>query len=336
MLDRLLAIAVAMGLAVLVWLYARGRDQETLDNIAVPVDVSVAPGQADRYDLEVNGPSQVPVSFRGPPSCVRALRRMLERGEVRVSATVVVPEERQNDSRHRDTVRVEASDVQGPPGITPMVLEGRNRIPVTLHRVVERLLPVRLDPAPDDRVSQVVVEPARVRVRGPQEVLDRLRAVPTNPFLMPSPGENEGSPDPVVAERVPLAHEIDGHHIKCSPPVVNVRLTVRPRQKLYELTDVPVRFMCPASFELKPDFVHAANGKVRFKVWGPATEGSPSVTAFVDLTGRKWEAGVYSGEPLRLQLPNDYQLAGNSPRAPAFRLTHDEAKSDSEAPINDK
>ncbi len=320
MIDRLLSIAVAVGLAVLAWLYARSRDQETLDNIPVPVDVSVAPGQLDRYDLEVNGPSQVPVSFRGPPAGIRALRRMLERGEVRVTTTVVVPEERQNDSRFRDTIRVDAADVQAPPGVTPMVLEGRNRIPVTLHRVVERRLAVRLDPAPDERVSQIVVEPNRVRVRGPQEVLDRLRAVPTNPFLLPSGGENDTGSESVVAEGVALAHEIDGHPIRCTPSTVTVRMTVRPRQKLYEMSAVPVRFLCPGKFDLRPEFMDPQGGKVPLKIWGPAAEGTPSVTAFVDLTGRKWEPGVYPGEPLRLQLPSEYQLAETSPRSPAFRL----------------
>jgi hypothetical protein len=320
MFDRLLLLVVAVGLALLVWLYARSRDQETLDNVPVPVDVAVAPGQADRYDLEVNGPSHVPVSFRGPPSCIRALRRMLERGEVRVAATVVVPDERQNDSRFRDTVRVDAADVQGPPGATPMVQEGRNRIPVTLHRVVERRLPVRLDPAPDERVSQVTLEPARVRVRGPQEILDRIRAVPTHPFLMPTSGENDTGTEAVVAEGVALANEIDGRLIRCSPAAVTVRLTVRPRQKLYELTGVPVRFLCPAEFELRPEFMNGSGGKVPLKVWGPVAEGAPSVMAFVDLTGRKWEPGVYPGEPLRLHLPNEYQLAEGTPRSPAFRL----------------
>jgi hypothetical protein len=320
MLDRILSILVALGLAVLVWLYARSRDQETLDNIPVPVDVSVAPGQADRYDLELNGPSQAPVSFRGPPAGIRSLRRMLERGEVRVAVTVIVPEERQNDSRFRDTVRIDAADVQAPPGVTPMVLEGRNRIPVTLHRVVERRLAVRLDPTPDERVSQVVVEPARVRVRGPQEVLDRLRAVPTHPFLLPTGSESETASESIVADGVQLATEIDGHTIRCTPPIVTVRMTVRPRQKLYELTAVPVRFLCPAKFELRPEFLEKHGGKVPLKIWGPAADGTPTVTVYVDLTGRKWEAGVYPGEPIRLQLPSEYQLAESSPRAPAFRL----------------
>ena len=36
MFDRLLSALVATGLALLVWLYARSRDQEILDNVPVP------------------------------------------------------------------------------------------------------------------------------------------------------------------------------------------------------------------------------------------------------------------------------------------------------------
>jgi hypothetical protein len=150
--------------------------------------------------------------------------------------------------------------------------------------------------------------------------LDRLRAIPTQPFLLPTGGENESGSESVVAEGVALAKEVDGHPIRCTPSAVTVRMTVRPRQKLYELTGVPVRFMCPANFELRPEFVDAKSARVTLKVWGPVAEGSPSVTAFVDLSGRKWEPGVYPGEPLRLQLPNEYQLAESSPRSPVFRL----------------
>src|SRR5262249_42577799 len=131
MIDRLISSLVALSLAFLVWLYARSRDQETLDNIPIPVQIALAPGQADHYHLEVNGPAQVPVSFAGPPSRLRELRGILQRGGLRVEVTLEVPEDRQNESHYLDTVHVEASDLQVPPGVTPVVAEGRNRIPVT-------------------------------------------------------------------------------------------------------------------------------------------------------------------------------------------------------------
>ncbi|SRR5579883_2841221 len=320
MFDRLQSAVVAVILAVLVWLYARSRDQEVLDNVPVPVDIELAPGQVDHYDLEITGPCQVPVSFRGSPSRIRELRGLLQRGEVRVAVTVVVPEDRQEESYYLDTVRVDAADVHVPPGVIASVVEGRDRIPVTLHRLVERHLPVRLDPAPGEGVSQVTLEPATVRVRGPQDLLDRVRAIPTQAFALPPTTERPPGQDVVVTRTVPLVHELDGRPIRPMPAEVTVRLTLPPKQKLYEVTDVPVQFLCPANFALRPQYVNDRAGKVNLKFWGPVSGEFPAVVAYIDLTSRNFEPGLYADEPLRLQLPKDAQLAQSPPRSAAFRL----------------
>src|SRR5262249_47566043 len=159
---------VAVSLAFLVWLYALSRDQEMLDNVPVPVHISLAAGQADHYDLETTGPSQVTVSFTGPPSRIRELRSIIQRGQLQIEIPFTIPEEREQESRFLDTVLVTARDVRTPPGVTPVVVEGRNRIPVTLRHVIERHLPVRLNCSPEDRIAQVTIEPPTVLVRGPQ------------------------------------------------------------------------------------------------------------------------------------------------------------------------
>src|SRR5262249_43991395 len=160
---------------------------------------------------EVTGPSQVVMAFSGPPARIRELRGLLQRGELRVDIILTVPEDRQSESRYLDTVRIDVSDVHAPPGVTPMIVEGRNRIPVTLYRIVERRLPVRLDQSLEDRVSQVKLEPATVLVRGPQEVLDRVRAIPTQPYLLPSPrSEGAASSEALAVGPIPLVEEIDG------------------------------------------------------------------------------------------------------------------------------
>src|SRR5262249_34161523 len=141
MLDRFLSALVALSLALLGWLYLRSRDQELLDNVPIPVQVSLVPGQEEHYDLDVSGPCQVPVSFLGPPARIRELRGLLQRGELRIEITLAVPEERQEESRYSDTILIEASDVHPPPGVRPLLIEGRNRIPVTVHRLVEKRLP---------------------------------------------------------------------------------------------------------------------------------------------------------------------------------------------------
>src|SRR5438445_11520818 len=105
MLDRLISALVALSLAFLVWLYVRSRDQETLDNVPVPVQIVLAPGQSRNYELEINGPSQVPVTFSGPPSRIRELRNLLQRDEMIIEAYFTVLEVRIEDSRYMVSVR---------------------------------------------------------------------------------------------------------------------------------------------------------------------------------------------------------------------------------------
>jgi hypothetical protein len=324
MLDRLITSLVALSLACLVWLYVRNRDQELLDNVPIPVQISVAPGQSEHYEVESTGPSQIPVSFAGPPSRMRELRTLLQRGELRIDTTLTVPDDRLEESRYLDTVRLEASDIHPPPGVTPFILEGRNRIPVTLHRLVERRLPVRFDYGGDERISQVVLEPTHVLVRGPQEILDRARAIPTQPFVRARRSEPSPGSELNIAEAVPLVQELENRRIRTTPSSVSVRLTLQPRQKLYELAEVPVQFLCPANFALRPLFNDERAGKITLRLLGPSGEEPPAVMAFIDLGGRKWEPGLYE-EPLRLQLPKDFQLAQNPPKLVAFQLVAPES-----------
>jgi hypothetical protein len=95
---------------------------------------------------------------------------------------------------------------------------------------------------------------------------------------------------------------------------------IRARRALYELADVPVRFLCPPNFELRPQFVEPEGEKVSVRVWAPTAAELPAVVAYVDLTSREFGPGVYGSEPLRLQLPGQCHLAEPAPSAAAFRL----------------
>jgi hypothetical protein len=172
------------------------------------------------------------VSFAGPAPRLRELRGLLQRGELFVDVTLAVPEAHQNEPRYQDVVRVDPEDVHAPEGVTPILVEGRNRIPVTLHRLVERRLPVRFDHGPDDAVSQAVFDPPTVVVRGPQEVLDHLRALPTQPFVLPAPPEGTVA-ETVVLGPVALADEVEGKPVRATPDAVTLRVTLKPRNKLY-------------------------------------------------------------------------------------------------------
>jgi len=310
---------IAVVLAFLVWLYVRSRDQQMLDNVPIPVQIALAPGLEDHYELEVLGPCQVPVSFTAPLSPMRELRHLLRVGALRVEVSLSVPEEREAESSIVDTVHIEAGDIHPPPGVTTLVAEGRNRIPVKFHRLLERRLPVQLDYTGGSRVSQVLVEPAVVVVRGPQEMLDRVRSIPTQPFALPLPDESTSDAKVVTADSVPLVQQLDGRRIRATPAAVAVRVVLPPQQKLYELTDVPVGFLCPANFPLRPLFRDGRAGKITLRLSGPAGEEAPAVIAFIDLARRDWEPGFYEA-PVKLQLPANFRLGQEPPASLAFEL----------------
>jgi hypothetical protein len=315
----LLKVVVALSLAFLVWLYARSRHQETLDDVLIAVHVALAESNQGHFDLEISGNSRVLVSFAGPPSCIHELRSLLQRGAVQVNCTLTVPEERQIDSSYRETVRVEAGDVPVPPGVTVCVIEGRNTVPVTVHRIVERRLPVRLESVGEAHISQVKIEPATVLVRGPQDLLDQVRALPTQVYALPAAPETVPAAESMVRGEIGLVKEFDGRAIQCNPAMVTFRCRIHPRQRTYEFDDVPVHFLCPANFPWRPRFATPADGKISVRLTGPASDETPLIQAYVDLTQGSFEGGR-NREPLRLQLPKEYQPATDAPRLVSFVL----------------
>ncbi len=327
MLDRLICSTVSLALAVLVWLYARYREQESLDNVPIPVRVRLPERDAANYRLEVTGPSQIAASFAGPPSRLRELRGQIQRGEMVVTATATPPVDWPAEARVVDTVRVSASDLHPPPGVRAVVAEAQGRIPVTLRRIVERRLPVRLDHALHGRLAQCEIEPSLVVVRGPQDVLDRQTFVTTKPFALPAGEPASELTEVVVRGTATLVGEIDGKPVVANPSTVAVKLTLRPARKQYEV-QVPVHFLTPSNAPFRPQWMRADEkaGRVSLKLMGPPVAEVPPVTAYVDLTRPAFQAerdvsqALYSDEPIRVQLPADFSLAQEPPPAAPFLL----------------
>jgi hypothetical protein len=310
---------IALSLAFLVWLYIHTRDHESLDNVPVPVQIQLAPEHAEHYDLEVGGTPHVMVSFFGPPSRIRELRGMLQRGEVRVTWPLSIPEDRRNESRYQDSVRIGGGDVPTPPGVTAIVAEGTNRIPVTLYHLVEHRLPVRFNLAAEDRIRQVTIYPKMVRVRGPEDILEHARAIPTRPYHVPSRSGMGPHQEKIVSVRLSLVREMEGRPVHVVPATVQVRYTLRPRPRLYQLRQVPVTFLCPAGFPYRPQFRSEASGKITLCVRAPAAAEPPAVTAFIDLTARGVQPGL-NVQPIQLQLTKDCRLAQEPPGPLKFDL----------------
>lgn len=227
MIDRVLSSLVALSLALLVWLYARSRDQEILDHVTLPVQISLAQADADHYSLEVNGPAQAVVSFSGPADRINELRGEVQRNELHIDVVLSIPEERRNQARYSDTVHVEADQVPAPPGVTPIVSEGRTHIPVTIRHLVTRELPVTFDPLQEEPPGPVMIEPLVVRVTAPQEVFDNHRSIPTVPSVLPS-RPADAPADAVAVGRIALVQELDGLPVRADPAKVTIKTPTQP------------------------------------------------------------------------------------------------------------
>ncbi len=315
----LLELLVAVALAFLVWIYTRSREQSSLDQIEVPVQITLAPGTAANHELEINGSSRIPMSFTGPPSRIRELRTLFYRGLLNVEVKVAVPEEHQKDSTYHGVVQVDAENVPVPPGVVTVIAKGRNRIPYTLHRLVERHLPVQLDYAGDARISKIKVEPATVVVRGPKEVLDHAWVISTQPYTVPDPKSKTIDNDRTINGQASLVKELKGRSIVSSPSSVSFSFRIHPRKKVYHLDKVPVRFLTPPQFSWRSRFASSEAGMVSLKVIGPASDEKPNVLAYLDLSRANLSTGR-NVEPLQIQLPRDFELVNDGTRLVAFWL----------------
>ncbi|HEY1377551.1 MAG TPA: hypothetical protein VGF55_12195, partial [Gemmataceae bacterium] len=131
----------------------------------------------------------------------------------------------------------------------------------------------------------------------------------------------------VVRGTAHLVTEIEGKPIQTTPTTVAVRMTLRPVRKVYEV-QVPVHFLCPANYALRPQWMRAddRDSRITLKVIGPPVAELPRIAAYVDLTKPAFQAErdvtqvLYADEPVRVQLPPDFSLAQDPPPASAFLL----------------
>jgi hypothetical protein len=315
--HTLLEMLVALSLAFLVWLYAHSRAQDSIDRVQVPVQIQLASQHRDLFLLETSTSPNVTVSFSGPSSRIRELRRKLQRGLVQASVTLNLPEERLAEITFSENVHIEASNLDVPPGVITDLADEHSSLAVTVHRLAERQLPVKFDFTGEVRVTQVETEPATVLVRGPKQILDNAQAIQTQAYALTV--SSPPHPDGLVRGQVALVTELEGRAISVTPRVVNFRCKVQPRKKIYELAEVSVQFLCPPHFPWRARFLEDKASKVRLRLLGPAGEELPPVIAFVDLTGTRLFRGR-NLEPLRLQLPKGFTLVDSEPSVIPFWL----------------
>ncbi|MER3415519.1 MAG: hypothetical protein C4297_04800 [Gemmataceae bacterium] len=318
--ERVVTFLVALGLGFLLWLYIHSREEESLDNYRVPVEVRLTGAAADQYLVELSDASEVPVYFTGPPSRIRELRESLQEGQIRLRKMLTVPDDRAGENRITLTVTLDPRELQVPAGVRAVVAERDSRINVVLRRVMEKALPVRLQHTAGDRLDEVLIEPASVLVRGPAEIVEILEDIPTRVLAVPAAPQLDEPFRVTHPVRVPVLREIRGATLDVQPTYVAVRYTVRPRLKVYELKEIPVHFLLPAGFPYRPLFRNERDGKIVLRVRGPTSAERIQILAFVDLTQRKYAAGLQPEEPIRIQLPPGFELAQEPPRLPSFEL----------------
>jgi hypothetical protein len=320
MFDRFMTPIIAIGLGFLVWLYLR-RDQDDFEK-EVPVDVVVATPQAQDYELDAVANPRVPVRFTGPPSRLREVKDLLQNDQLRVHRVVTVPEDRLDAAVYELTLRVDSNDIPVPPGVRAAVARIQDRVPVTLRRIVEKSLPVQLRTTARDRVDfeKTVVEPASVTVRGPKEILDQLPAIETALLEIAEPSGDVAETRALPPVAVELVNRQGSKPLRVIPARVQARVTLKPLQKVHELSEVPVHFLTPNNFPFKPQLPNDHLATLTLKVRGPATSEKPVVLAFVDLTNRKFVAGLQPDEAVQIKLPPGYTLAQDPPRISSFKL----------------
>lgn len=317
----LFELLVAWCLAFIVWMYMHSRAHQTIEHVQIPVTVQLPQPTRDHFVMELPNVPKATVTFSGPTSRMRELKKKLYNGEIQAIVQYAVPEDKQKESSFCDLVSIEGAKLSLPPGIMVEWHTANLSIPVTVHRLVERTLPVKLDFTGDVRISNVKIEPATVTVRGPKAVLDRAQAISTLPFELSVPAE-EDPKETHAREGVDVATELDGRAVQVTPSQVHVKCKVMPRKKIYEVTDLPIRFAIPDRYPWQARFAESG-GKLSLRIIGPAGEEVPRVRAYIDLAQEVFGRGR-NVSPVRLELPKDFELVERRTPMAAFYLEEPE------------
>ncbi len=313
-----LEAVVAVCLAFLIWMYTHSRAGDSTDFVQVPVQLQLPPGQRDQFAIESQGPMRVNVMFSGPYARIREVRRKIQRGAVQAIVTVTVPEDKQHENSYADIARVSIADLSVPPGVTVELADDNATIPITIHRLVERILPVRLDVTGEVRVSHVKLEPTTVTVRGPKSILDRVAFIPTQPCSLQADTEN-ASAEPIAREQVALVTELEGR------PIAD--------ESAQRASALPGRAQAEGLRAARRAGAFPLSGGLPAPTTLPRRPPGPGLVAAAGAGDRDAAAGAgvhrFDGgkfargrnlEPLRLQLPKDFQLVQNSTILVPFAL----------------
>jgi len=167
---KALSLLIAFGLWVLV-----AGEQETVRVFNAALDIALA----DRAATAGDAPAKVQVRLRGPEVVLRSLS----------DKDLSVPVDLSDAPAGSRAVRMLGPRaVRGVPSGVAVDAIVPDRISLAIERRIQRTVPVEAAlegaPAPGYRVTEVLVEPSRIRVEGPESEVLRLASLRTVPIAL--------------------------------------------------------------------------------------------------------------------------------------------------------
>jgi hypothetical protein len=328
MFDRyFITPIIALGLAFLVWVYLRSRDQE-VQSYPIPIEISLDPQQLDRYSFDGKPENQtVRVKFYGLPSRLRELKDQVESRSIVLRHMVKVPVvvDQRQDNDYQEVIQFDGSSMTLPLGVHADINPVEGRLQVKLRRMMERTVDLQHNVStgsPQYLVDNVRLEPSTVKIIGPKSVLEQMNLLVLDSWQPRLPNGLTMTEEDVRGF-VNLPTKIKQESIKTVPERVEISARLKPALKEYELSDVPISFLCPPNFPYRPVFTSDRLGYIaKLKVRGPMNR-TPEVKAYVDLTTKQSQnlkTGLYADEAIMLDLPEGFYLAQPQPKLSTYRL----------------
>ena len=179
MFDRyVITPIIALGLAFLIWVYVRSRDQD-VQNYFMPVEVAIDPQQADRYVFEGKSELKMRVKFFGLPRQLRQVKESVDQDDLGFARSCTC----RSRSTRGWTTNIAKRCSSMPPSSWPrcrraFMRRSPRRGPgaghsEAAHREVSALKPnVTPSSSQYELEGPVRLEPANVKVTGSKSVLD--------------------------------------------------------------------------------------------------------------------------------------------------------------------
>jgi len=311
--DNIEVKLVAFAMAIALWVYATNEHYKE-HTVKIPVKIDVPEGVA----VLKSSAQRVEVIFSGPERLISELRDNEAAGKVGVTFTVK-PKEAEADEWKRTFVIEGTKSFTGvPSGLRVNRIRPR-RIDVTLARLTEKDIPVRLNIVGDPPAGYTIapgnvwVFPSVVKVRGVKTVLEKAEFIRTLPFDI-SKWPTLEQKEVYIERRIGIEQKVrikkdsgyEEHPVSCDETVQFwIKLVEVPAEKVFE--GIPVEVLSPFNY---PYLVNLLEHTVDVVLTGPRAQlerlKPEDISAFVDVSGLR-PSKLPHKCPISLLLPPEAQ-----------------------------